>query len=181
MSSYIDSFVELKFYPPNDSDSYIDQVPAQVRATIFNSSNLKDKGYTEREGFKKLVQAYCSESNSPTLQPFWRILQLELTKHYKQEEAEILVSLKFFPPQATKEYIEILPQEIIDFLASSVEVPQTETKEDQALEVIALMQHSPAATSVFCSILKQRLINYYVVKGLEAENEELRLGTAQVR
>lgn len=174
--SYVDSFVQLKFYPPVPTWEYVDQVPEQVRATVFNSSNLKDKGYEVREGFKRLIQVYCTDTNHPAhrnyLDSFWEILKHELTKHYREEEAEILVNLTYFPIQPTEEYVKLLPKPVVEFLATTTEAPTTNPEYD-ALLVIKLMHHSQAALSIFSSILKQRLINHYVAESLEEKQKEL--------
>jgi len=180
VSSYVDSFIELKFYPPIPTDEYVDSVPAQVQEKVFNTSNLKAKGYEVRTGFKTLIQAYCNNPGHPAQQEllngFWQILKGELRKHYREEEAELLVKLKYFPFQPTQEYIDTLPKEVLDSLIDAIEetTGPSSDRNQRAIELLKLMDKHPDVKETFNSILKQKLISYYVEKDLNEEIERLK-------
>lgn len=163
-SEEYESFITLKFYPPQATASYVEQIPAPVRAEIFNQSNLADKGMEVDPGFLLLLRAYCTSDNGPTvfLNEFWKILKDALLSHYMKEEVTLFINLKFMPSQPTLEYVKSLPAAILEFLATSVSIASDNmSHEESTLNLIALMHRTKSSKEIFDIVLKAQLIEYY--------------------
>lgn len=91
MDSDLETFIELKFFPPKSTNEYVDSLPTEVQEGIFNNTNLSDfsynSRYTTREGVQALLETY-QEATTPTLFNYALlfVLRKELTEYYKNEQ-----------------------------------------------------------------------------------------------
>lgn len=86
--SEIETFVDLTFYPPIDTDEYVSKIPESVkqRMVALDEGTRVDQSMDDR--FKLLVKAFCCDYTHSLhknyLEIYWGALREELIKYYER-------------------------------------------------------------------------------------------------
>jgi hypothetical protein len=81
----LESYVTLRFYPPQATDEYVDTIPDEVQVNLLAGTYLLGKFKSSYRGsLKHYIQIFCtSPEDAHGLKYLWIIIKPHLLRYYE--------------------------------------------------------------------------------------------------